>query len=612
MEEIAYYDPLKMKLPKGAVVKGTDVKFYVCTKANAGVKNVVLMLHDDFHSDYLYIQPNTKESFFGKFNKNLYGKEFDIDRYEFSAKFETKGHFWYNFKLETEFGDRFLSKTYSNFSCVLTEKGEDFFQLVTDENYATPGDILEGGVIYQIMVDRFCKVGEPKVRKPLIYRKDWGGDICKDTTDPIKINQQVFGGNFKGVISKLDYLQELGVTAIYLNPVCQADSHHKYDTADYMHFDEMFGTDEDFKKLTSEAKHRGIKVFVDGVYNHTGSSSIYFNKEKYYGDGGAYNDPKSPYHDWYEWVNYPDEYNCWWGIDTLPNVRDDNESFRKYITGENGVIDKYMKLGACGVRLDVADEISDEFLKLVSNRVKKNNPNGLVMGEVWEDAATKISYSKRREYFSNNELNSVMNYPVKESILSFIKTQEPFDFVSTTRMLQNNYPEKVQHNLMNFLGTHDTGRIMSELECIAGGDKTLAIKFLKIAAGLAFTVTGVPSIFYGDEYGMENSDGNARGCFDWNNTGFEITSIFKKLAEIRKLEVFKNGDMNILEASNGKLIFERINKTQRVVVLTNMREDSLKVDLNGNFVSLLSEKKYEKGSSFKLNYLGFEILKEEK
>ena len=611
MKDIAYYDPLLFKCPKGAIIKGTKVNFSVRVKLNVGIKSVYLMFHDDGTENYTFKTAELVQRCTDALIPNSSGEVCEIEIYNFTQTFNVSGHFWYNFKIETDFGDRYLSKTYDNYSYVSESKGEDFFQLVTQESYEMKENILEGGIIYQILVDRFAKVGEPKVRKPLIYRKDWGGAIHKNTTDPIEINKQVFGGNFAGVISKLDYIASLGVTTIYFNPICLANSHHKYDTANYMQVDDMYGNDEQFKELIEKAKERGIKIIIDGVYNHTGSDSVYFNKEKNFGTGGAFNDENSYFYDWYEWVNYPNEYACWWGIDTLPNVRDDSESFREYIAGDGGVIEKYMKMGIAGVRLDVADEISDDFLKKISDRVKMNSKNGVVMGEVWEDASTKISYSKRRTYFSNNELNSVMNYPVKESILNYIRNQEPYDFVSTIRMLQNNYPLAVQHNLMNFLGTHDTGRIMSELLGIANGDKVLAKKLLRIAVGLSFTVTGVPSIFYGDEYGMENDNGNSRGCFDWNNNGAEVLSTYKQFAEIRKHKVFEKGDMNILLASNGKLVFERIGSGERILVLTNMRDSALKVNLDGNFVSLLNGKKYNrKNPNFYLEQNMIEILQE--
>ena len=462
---------------------------------------------------------------------------------------------------------------------------------MTEEEY-TSTDSLQGGIIYQILVDRFCKVGEVKCRPQLFLRDDWGGKLKKNTRDPVRINQEVFGGNFKGVISKLDYLQELGITAIYFNPISQANSHHKYDTADYMKIDDMFGTEEDFKNLVQKAKEKGIKIIIDGVYNHTGSDSIYFNKLNNFNSLGAFNSKDSKYYDWFEFINYPNKYESWWGIDTLPSIRWDCQSYQDFIAGENGVIEKFMKMGVSGVRLDVVDEISDKFTKKLSNKIKSFGKDMVIMGEVWEDASTKISYSKRRKYFSENELNSVMNYPIKESIIEFIRSKEPYTLRSTMRMLLNNYPKVVLDNLMNPLGTHDTNRIFTELKNICSGDEFKSKQLFKIAMGILFTLPGVPSIYYGDEYGMENNDGISRSCFDWDNYKNDIFNWVKELVKIRKLSVFKNGEFKILFDTNGKFVFERFDKFNHIIVMANLRPSILKINLDSEYISFFSGENY--------------------
>lgn len=588
MEQIAYYDPLLFKFPKGTISKGTEVKFEIEVSETQSPNEVYLMIKHDDEADYFYEKMQKNEN---KYQKNL--------------KFSRSGHFWYNFKLVYNDYSLFVSKTYDNYSYVSDSKGEDFLQLVTEEEYKCTNS-MQGGIIYQIFVDRFCKVGEVKPREPLVLREDWGGAIKKNTTDPIKINEEVFGGNFKGITSKLDYLKNLGVTVIYMCPISEAYSNHKYDTANYMNVDDMFGSEADFKELIDKAKAKGIKIVIDGVYNHTGSDSIYFNKKGRYDELGAYQSQDSKYYSWFDFINYPDEYMTWWGIDTLPKVKGECTEFQNYIAGDGGVIEKFMKLGVSGVRLDVVDEIPDSFVKMIEKKVHEFGKDNIVMGEVWEDAGTKIAYSTRKKYFAENELNTVMNYPIKESILNYIKFGEPFELVSTTRMLQNNYPKVVQDNLMNFLTTHDTGRFRSEIEAIAGGDKELADKLMKIASALTFTVSGVPSIFYGDEYGMENNDGSSRGCFDWQNYQNDIFEWYKKLSQIRKLRVMKDGDMNILYAKEGKFIFERVNENERVLVMTNLGDAPLSINLNkGNFVSFLTGDKIER---LKLKKYEIEII----
>ena len=571
MQKQTCFDPLINKSPVGAIVQGEEVTFWIdCSGMQPN--EVLFMVKEDADFDYAYY-PMKKV-------QNLY---------KISKKFDKFGHYWYNFKLIFNDYCLFISKTYDTRSYVSGEKGEDFLQLVTSEKYELDG-ALEGGLIYQILVDRFASKGKIKSREPLILRDDWGGGITKNTHDPLIINREVFGGNFKGVESKLGYLKDLGVTCIYFNPISMANSSHKYDTANYMTVDPMFGTDEDFESLVKEAKNLGIKVIIDGVYNHTGSDSVYFNKYQRFDSVGAYNSPESKYYPWYDFINYPDEYTTWWGIDTLPKIRYDATGFHDLIAGKGGVIEKFLNMGVFGVRLDVVDELNDNFTKMIAEKVKSFGKNRIVIGEVWEDAATKIAYSMRKQYFTQNELSSVMNYPIKETILSFIRNQNAFDLECTIRMLKNNYPKPVQDNLMNFLSTHDTNRIFSELLMISGGDRERAIRLLKIATAIMFTIIGVPSIFYGDEYGMENNDGSSRGCYDWNNNQNEVSDWFRKLSNLRKEPVFKHGDINILFCNDGKLVYERFDKTGHIIVAANTKDEPLKILTKGNFVSYLSGK----------------------
>ena len=220
-----------------------------------------------------------------------------------------------------------------------------------------------------------------------------------------------------------------------------------------MKVDDMFGTEADFKNFIELSKEKGMKVVIDGVYNHTGSDSIYFNKEGRFDTLGAYKSKDSIFYKWYDFINYPDEYRSWWGFDTLPSINGECEDFHEYIAGEDGVLEKFLKLGVAGVRLDVVDEINDKFVKKISKKVKEFGKDNVVMGEVWEDASIKIAYSSRRKYFSDNELNSVMNYPIKETVLEYIFTGNSNNLNSTIRMLENNYPKVVFDNRIYYPST---------------------------------------------------------------------------------------------------------------------------------------------------------------
>ena len=590
MDIKAKYDPLLFKFPKGVVTKNTDVKFHIDLDASKKPTHIYFMIKGDYENEYKYLEMTENNG------------------YEITYKFDNSGHYWYNFQLV--FGNEYLylNRTYENYSSLSYDKGDDYLQLITEKDYKCENS-MQGGLIYQIFVDRFCRVGEVIERKPLILRDDWGGGIQKNTKDPLIINLEVFGGNINGIISKLDYLQKLGVTTIYLNPISQANSSHKYDTSDYMKIDDMFGTEEDFKRLVILAKAYGMNIVIDGVYNHTGSDSIYFNKNGNFDSLGAYQSPESKYYQWYDFENYPNKYKSWWGIDTLPSIRDNSEDFQNFIAGENGVLEKFLKLGVFGVRLDVVDEITDEFVKKIETKIHEFGENKVVMGEVWEDAATKESYSRRRKYFASNELNSVMNYPVKETVLDFVLNKNTTNLVSTLRMIENNYPKVVRDNLMNFLTTHDTRRVFSEILRCSNENVEYATTLYKIASILIFTLPGVPSIFYGDEYGMRDSDGSSRACFDWHNYKNDIYTWFLKLSKIRKHAVLKDGEINILYSDYGKFAFERVNDKERIVVIANISNSPLELNLEGRFISFLNG---EDISNILVPENGFEILIETK
>ena len=573
MFQIAKYDPLLFKLPKGVISKNNNVKFFVEYNDTKEPNVAYFMIKRDEDSTYSYLQMERVEG-----------------GYLFEYDFDKSGHFWYNFQFVFDGYCLYLNRSFDTRSFVADYKGDDFLQLVTEKEYECT-DCLQGGIIYQIFVDRFCKEGEVKNRKPLILRDDWGGSLHKNTTDPIYVNLEVFGGNFKGIISKLDYLKNLGVTTIYLNPIQLANSNHKYNTSDYMKVDDMYGTEKEFKQLIDEAGKQGIQIVIDGVYNHTGSDSIYFNKDGNFDTLGAYKSPKSRYYNWFNFIEYPDKYYSWWGIDTLPSINHECDDFQDYITGDNGVIDKFMNLGVAGVRLDVVDEITDRFVAKIANRVHKYGKNKVVMGEVWENAAIKESYDTRRKYFAENELNSVMNYPIKETVLEYIRSGDPVNLESTLRMLENDYPKVVRDNLMNFLTTHDTTRVFSELINHTEGDEEKAAALYKVATALVFTLPGVPSIFYGDEYGMKNDCGSSRGCFDWNNYKNDIYKWFEKLTKVRKFKALKDGELNVLYSKHGKFIFERVGENERVIVLTNLQKTNLNIKFDGDFKSFITGKK---------------------
>jgi 4-alpha-glucanotransferase len=255
---------------------------------------------------------------------------------------------------------------------------------------------LYGGMIYQIFPDRFFNpYNEALAKKPdSLLHDDWYRRplYARDRATGEILAYDFFGGNLDGVTAKLDYLEDFGVRLIYLNPIFLSVSNHRFDTADYERIDPLLGDEAAFRRLCREAAARGIRIMLDGVFSHTGSDSRYFNKEGSYKELGAFQSKFSPFYSWYRFVNYPHEYESWWGIGNLPNVDELNPDYLYYIIeAKKSIAARWLKAGASGWRLDVADELPTEFIRLLRSRMKRDDPESFLLGEVWEDASHKVA-----------------------------------------------------------------------------------------------------------------------------------------------------------------------------------------------------------------------------
>lgn len=544
--------------------KGETPKKDACKSPD---KNAFLRLNRDGETPEFYLMTQTD---FG---------------WSISLKINEVGLYYYSFYIETE----------GNIVCGNMEMGyitqnihdiQGFLLTVYSKDYKTP-DWFKGGVMYQIFPDRFCKVGTMPHIKGRIER-EWGELPYFRPDEHGKIlNNDFFGGNFKGIKSKLPYLQKLGVTTIYLNPIFEANSNHRYDTGDYKKLDPYLGTEKDFSELVEAAEDCGIRLILDGVFNHTGDDSRYFNRYGNYPELGAYQSQQSPYYSWYKFEEFPDKFRSWWGIEILPEINKSSKEYQEFILGDDGVLKKWLNFGIGGYRLDVADELPSFFLKSLRKSIKKNNPDAIIIGEVWEDASDKIAYAERREYLQGYELDSVMNYPLKDAIIRYIQTENAATLVQTMRALINHYPKQTIDCLMNILGTHDTSRILTVLggiHCsgkeematsaayLTPEEKEIAIQKLKMAAILQYTMPGVPCLYYGDENGTEGHlDPFCRTCFDWKNKNDELIRFYAKLGKLRKEfhNVFKDGEFKEVEVTDGLLLFKRKKMDEEIYVCVN-------------------------------------------
>lgn len=445
----------------------------------------------------------------------------------------TEGLYWYDFVFTDATGTYPVTR-FDGGNGGLSADGGQWQLTVYDRDFQTPA-WLPGGVMYQIFPDRFCKSTAAHIQPAdRCVRLDWGGQPAfRMGVGGCTLGNDYFGGDLQGIRERLPYLQALGVNCLYLNPIFEAHSNHRYNTADYMAVDPGLGNEEDLRELCREAGERGIRIILDGVFSHTGDDSRYFNRKGRYINVGAYNSKQSPYYSWFKFQRWPDVYTSWWGIDTLPETVEEDPEFSNFITGDQGVLRHWMRQGVAGWRLDVADELPDGFLDRIRAAAKDEDPQALVLGEVWEDATNKISYGARRRFLRGRQLDSVMNYPFREGIIAFLTGGDAWRLMETVMELLENYPQPAVHTLMNHIGTHDTPRILTVLggEAAAGRDREWqalqhmtseqrekGLRFLRLAALLQFTLPGVPCIYYGDEMGMEGyGDPFNRGCFPWDN-----------------------------------------------------------------------------------------------
>ena len=401
------------KSPFGAIRQGEQCTFTIRLPRDMQLEGrpVMVLFRSGFKERFITLNTITGEG--------------DVTAYSavFSAKYTGVQYYYFSYIAQ---GQRVYIKRSGTGEGVL-DKGELFQLTVFGRDFETPG-WLKGGVMYQIFPDRFCKSGMPHENVPedRVLRQDWGGTPCyKPDRNGHVWNNDYFGGDLEGIRRKLPYLQELGVTCLYLNPIFEAHENHRYNTADYRKVDPLLGTNEDFAALCRDAEARGIRVLLDGVFSHTGADSVYFNKFNRYDSCGACQSQDSPYFPWYSFIRYPEEYESWWGIDTLPNVQENEPSYTEFICGDEGVLRYWLDQGAAGFRLDVADELPDQFIENLRRCVKGADPDKLVIGEVWEDATTKESYGRQRRYLLGDQLDGVMNYPFRAAILDYAAGGSP-------------------------------------------------------------------------------------------------------------------------------------------------------------------------------------------
>lgn len=570
------------KTPFGAIRTNENVSFTVFAKNGVFIDSVKIILEKD-------------DRYFGEYYFSYDGFEEDFHKFFCSFNLKDPGIYYYYFVISCENGE-IIGK--NNCGSLKADNSLPLWQLtVYDENFTTP-QWAKGKIMYQIFPDRFKRDTSYPIPKTVSQRKiheDWNDipEFIYDT-DNYTAND-FFLGNLKGIISRLDYLKSLNVGIIYLNPVFESSTNHRYSTADYKNIDPYLGTNKDFLTLCKEAEKRDIAIILDGVFSHTGADSIYFNKYGNYNSRGAYNSDDSSYKSWYSFTS-PDKskYECWWGFDTLPNVNELDEGYLDFITNEEtGVVKFWNDFGIKGWRLDVADELPDGFIDKFRKSVKSINPESLILGEVWEDATTKESYSVKRRYLLGRQLDSVMNYPFKNLILDYALKISGTEFLNGVTDILENYPQPSIDVLMNFIGTHDTMRALTALNNrtvepkkqakykMSGEEYKNAVEKLKMCVFLQFSLPGIPCIYYGDEVGLQGfKDPYNRLTFPYGKEDGGIFEFHKKITDIKTKynKAFSSplipicGDETAVCFKRGDLVFVTNKGESRLLELKGIKE----------------------------------------
>lgn len=584
---------IRHKDPFGAVQVGTSVSFSVDAQGNSEGLDAHLEVSapDGRHSIRMQAMPASGGTV------------------ELKAQFTPSqaGLCWYWFAVHANGRDLFLGAADADSGQArAVQHHPKPFQLTVYEKQAVPS-WAGHGAFYHAFVDRFRKSGDcvPELSKGALLHADWDDRpfYIKGCKDGSITRWTFFGGNLDGAREKLPYLWEMGVNALYLSPIFESPSNHKYDTADYSKVDPSFGDEEALRRLCREAKDWGIRIVLDGVFSHTGSDSVYFNKKGRYPGIGAYQSKSSPYYSWYRFRNHPDDYESWWGFENLPNVNELDDSYISFmVESDQSIVRKWMRAGVGGWRLDVADELPDEFIKRLRRVIREENPESILIGEVWDDASNKVSYSVRREYLLGHELDSATGYPFRSAVLAYASGKTgAADFKRAFETLMENYPpEQLKCNL-NILGSHDVARALTILggapeegslqteareayelppDALAAGRQRLMLAGL-----LQYLLPGTPMLYYGDEAGMQGySDPFNRGPYPWGREDKTLQSWFKSLGEARGAHMaLKDGDYRTLAAHGQAFAFARRHGEDVVLAAVNAGTSHARVDLDVSF-----------------------------
>ena len=544
--------------------------------------------------------------------KNLYLMQY-IESEDEYARFETTVslqdcaiyHYYFSFEANGTF--QYYKRINITGNTCITK--EEFWKLSV--GFSVP-NWAKGANMYHIFVDRFRKSTnkylEPMPRRTIHY--SWDEPPVIGPNEDGNWNVDFYGGDLFGIIEAIPYLKTLNIDIVYLSPICLSQSNHRYDTADYEMVDYYVGTNNSLKTLCNIAHSYDIKIVLDAVFNHTGNDSKYFNELGTFSTLGAYQSSESPYYDFYvkHWFQGKLEFSYWWGMKNLPECDSNSTHWRNYICGVGGVIDKWFSLGIDGLRLDVADELSDEFIEEIAKAAKRNKPDSLIIGEVW-----KNPMRMSRNYISSGHgMHSVMNYLLIDALIRYYKYIDISKLSGIINEILSEYPEETIYTLMNFTSTHDISRLIEIFSSnnfqeysewawnllndnipwvishhLTDVEYSYGKMILKsYITALAF-FPGIFSIFYGDEVGIQGIGNLAnRASFPWEHKDMDLLDFFKEICRIRHDEAFlKTAKFSILEITPEYFSFERYDEFNSIIVFASRTHHTVNLNINEKYTN---------------------------
>lgn len=530
-------------------------------------------------------------------------KNMDEYAYFYTVLYLMPGLYYYHFSLELNgmYNEvRYEPKTKE--LCITTRTDLPVWKL--NVGFSVPKWAV-GATMYHIFLDRYRRSNNgllvPMPKRTI--HKDWNEQPVIGPNSDELWNVDFYGGNLEGIEETLKYIKGLGCSIIYIIPLCLSQSNHRYDTSDYELVDPYAGNNENLKKLCTAAHKKDMHVIIDAVFNHVGNDSKYFNEYHNFDTVGAYEGKASPYYKWFK-KDESGKITYWWGMKNLPECDGNCEDWKNYICGVGGVIDKWFELGIDGLRLDVADELTDDFIEGIRIAVKRNKPDGFILGEVW-----KNPMRMHRKYLEGaNGMDSVMNYLLSDALIRYIKLGDTETLQNILYQILMEYPETAIFTLMNFTSTHDISRILNILgednfkadgewiwdlkeHCdliwqknakqLGGANYRRAKKLLKVYLIILAFIPGILTIFYGDEAGTQGI-GNLlnRKTYPWKKRDKDLVNFVRKLLKLRnKLEFLREANLTNYIVTTNLIYLERKCNNEVILVVVNRSNNTEKPDI---------------------------------